>query len=49
MKIDDADLNVAHYACKDLNNRYSRVILRTGQLGHVPEARVIRDYDIDDY
>lgn len=49
METDNAGLDVAHYVREDLKNRYTRIVLRTGQPGHAPEARVIRDYDIDDY
>lgn len=49
METDDAGLNVARYAREELKNRYTRIVLRTGQPGHAPEASVIRDYDIDDY
>ena len=49
METDDAGLEVARYAREELNNRYTRIVLRTGQPGHAPEARVIRDFDIDDY
>ena len=49
METDDAGLNVARYVREELKNRYTRIVLRTGQPGHAPEARVIRDYDINDY
>ena len=49
METDDAGLNVARYAREELKNRYTRIVLRTGQPGHAPEASVIRDYDIDYY
>lgn len=49
MESDDAGLRVAKYLRTVLGNRYSRVILRTGQPGMAPEASVIREYDIDGY
>jgi response regulator RpfG family c-di-GMP phosphodiesterase len=49
METDHAGLDVARYAREVLKNRYTRIVLRTGQPGHAPEAKVIRDYDIDDY
>lgn len=49
MESDDAGLRLAKYLRTVLGNRYSRVILRTGQPGMAPEASVIRDYDIDGY
>jgi response regulator RpfG family c-di-GMP phosphodiesterase len=49
METDNAGLDVAKYAREELKNRYTRIVLRTGQPGHAPEARVIKDYDIDDY
>lgn len=49
METDDAGLRVAKYLRNILGNRYSRVILRTGQPGMAPETSVIREYDIDGY
>lgn len=34
---------------EELNNRFVRIILRTGHPGAMPEKEVIRDYDINDY
>lgn len=30
-------------------NRRTRLVVRTGQPGHLPEDRIIRDYDVNDY
>ncbi|MCO4321776.1 response regulator [Aliidiomarina quisquiliarum] len=49
METDDAGLNVARYIRDDLGNRYTRIILRTGQPGQAPERTVIVNYDINDY
>jgi len=49
MEEDHAGLNVARYIREELNNRYTRIILRTGQPGQAPEQEVIRTYDINDY
>ncbi|MCH2040751.1 MAG: DUF3369 domain-containing protein [Saccharospirillaceae bacterium] len=49
MEEDHAGLNVARYIREDLNNRYTRIVLRTGQPGQAPEHEVIRTYDINDY
>ena len=34
---------------EDLNNQFTRIVLRTGQPGQAPEERVIVNYDINDY
>jgi response regulator RpfG family c-di-GMP phosphodiesterase len=34
---------------QDLDNQFTRIVLRTGQPGQAPEERVIVDYDINDY
>lgn len=49
MEDNHAGLDVAKYIREDLNNHYSRVILRTGQPGFAPEEQVVQDYDIDGY
>lgn len=49
METEHAGLDLAHYIRQDLQNVYSRIILRTGQPGVAPERSVIRDYDIDGY
>lgn len=49
MEEDHAGLNVARYIREELRNRYTRIVLRTGQPGQAPEHEVIRTYDINDY
>lgn len=49
MEDEHAGLNVVKYIREQLNNHYTRIILRTGQPGTVPEDQVIKDYDIDGY
>jgi response regulator RpfG family c-di-GMP phosphodiesterase len=49
MEKEDSGLEVARWMRKDLNNQFSRIVLRTGQPGQAPEERVIVDYDINDY
>ncbi|MAD45015.1 MAG: phosphodiesterase [Oceanospirillaceae bacterium] len=49
MEDDHAGLEVARYIREELNNRYTRIVLRTGQPGQAPEHEVIRTYDINDY
>jgi diguanylate cyclase (GGDEF)-like protein len=49
METHDAGLKVAQYIREILNNRWVRIVLRTGQPGEAPEESVILDYDINDY
>lgn len=42
-------LEVVETLRKKLNNKLTRIVLRTGQPGQAPEQTVIRDYDINDY
>lgn len=49
MESDDAGLRVARHIREELNNNFSRIILRTGQPGQAPERQVILNYDINDY
>ncbi|WP_296984491.1 MULTISPECIES: DUF3369 domain-containing protein [unclassified Thalassolituus] len=49
MEDDHAGLEVSRYIREELNNRYTRIVLRTGQPGQAPEHEVIRTYDINDY
>lgn len=49
MEEDDAGLTAAKYIRDGLNNKFVRIVLRTGQPGSAPEEEVIRDYDINDY
>ncbi|MFC0132263.1 hypothetical protein CR105_15920 [Massilia eurypsychrophila] len=49
MEKENSGLEVARWMRKDLNNQFTRIVLRTGQPGQAPEERVIVDYDINDY
>lgn len=49
MEREDSGLEVARWMRQDLNNQFTRIVLRTGQPGQAPEERVIVDYDINDY
>ena len=45
----NSGLKLVEYIRQELNNRYTRIILRTGQPGQAPERQVILQYDINDY
>lgn len=49
METEDAGLEVARWMREDLGNRFTRIVLRTGQPGQAPEESVIFEYDINDY
>ena len=49
MEEDDSGLQFVKCLRDELSNQMIRIILRTGQPGMAPEARVIADYDINDY
>ncbi len=49
MESDNAGLTVADYIRNELDNHFTRIILRTGQPGQAPEKDVIINYDINDY
>jgi response regulator RpfG family c-di-GMP phosphodiesterase len=49
METDDAGLKVAEFIRNDMDNHFTRIILRTGQPGQAPERDVIINYDINDY
>jgi len=49
MEREDSGLEVARWMREDLNNQFTRIVLRTGQPGQAPEERVIVNYDINDY
>ena len=49
METDDAGLDVVRYIREELENKFVRIILRTGQPGKAPERTVITRYDINDY
>lgn len=49
METDDAGLKLVEWIRRDLKNQAIRLILRTGQAGSAPEAKVIKEFDINDY
>ncbi|WP_426341144.1 DUF3369 domain-containing protein [Pseudoduganella sp. S-14] len=49
MEREDSGLEVARWLREDLDNQFTRIVLRTGQPGQAPEERVIVNYDINDY
>lgn len=49
METENAGLDLARYIRQQLKNRFTRIMLRTGQPGLAPEQSVIRDFDIDGY
>ncbi len=49
METDDSGLETARYIRQTLQNKFVRIILRTGQPGKAPEQQVIMDYDINEY
>ncbi len=49
MENNHAGLDVAKFIREDLNNKTSRIIIRTGQSGENPEQDIIDNYDINDY
>ena len=49
METDYAGLELVQWIRKELKNQAIRLVLRTGQAGTAPEAKVIKEYDINDY
>ena len=49
MESDDSGLLLVQYIREELCNHTVRIVLRTGQPGKAPAARVILQYDINDY
>ncbi|MDP3430157.1 MAG: DUF3369 domain-containing protein, partial [Desulfomicrobium sp.] len=49
METDDSGLRLVKYIREEMCNHEVRIILRTGQPGKAPAAKVILEYDIDDY
>ncbi|MES2148253.1 MAG: HD domain-containing phosphohydrolase [Pseudomonadota bacterium] len=49
MEKEDSGLEVARWMRQELDNQFTRIVLRTGQPGQAPEERVIVNYDINDY
>ncbi|MEN9443506.1 MAG: hypothetical protein RIS47_396, partial [Bacteroidota bacterium] len=44
-----AGLNLVRYIREEIDNKFIRVVLWTGQPGHAPEKEVIAQYEINDY
>jgi len=49
METDHAGLELVQWIREELKNQAILLILRTGQAGSAPEAKVIKDFDINDY
>ncbi|WP_019026247.1 HD domain-containing phosphohydrolase [Colwellia piezophila] len=49
METDHAGLELVEWIRKVKKNQTIRLILRTGQAGSAPEAKVIKEFDINDY
>ena len=49
METSDAGLDVANFIRQQLKDDLTRIIIRTGQPGDVPEKDIIDNYDINDY
>jgi len=49
METDDAGLQVTKKIRDELHNNFIQIVLRTGQPADVPEAEVVKNYEINDY
>lgn len=49
MESDTSGLKLVNKIRNEMDNKRVRIILRTGQPGHAPEAEVVLKYDINDY
>ena len=49
METDHAGLELVEWIRKEQQNQAIRLVLRTGQAGSAPEAKVIKEFDINDY
>ncbi|MGI6638707.1 MAG: DUF3369 domain-containing protein [Desulfobulbus sp.] len=49
MESEDSGLKLVRFIREELKNLATRIVLRTGQPGKAPAAKVILEYDIDDY
>lgn len=49
METDNAGLVVTKKIRNELRNKYIQIVLRTGQAADVPEAEVVKNYEINDY
>lgn len=49
MENEQAGLDAAKKIRTELNNQFVQIVLRTGQPGHAPQAKVIHEYEINGY
>ncbi len=49
METSNSGLNIVDFIRNKLNNKFTRIIIRTGQPGYAPEEDIINEYDINDY
>ena len=49
METDNAGIEVIDFIRNNLKNNFIRIVIRTGQPGHVIENDIINNYDINDY
>jgi putative nucleotidyltransferase with HDIG domain len=49
METEHAGLDLVRHVRTERNDRFVRIVLRTGHPGQAPERQVIRGYDINDY
>ena len=49
METETAGLDLVSWIRKDLGNRFTRLILRTGQPGYAPQTELISDFELDGY
>lgn len=49
MESQDAGLKIIKYIREECGNKFTRIILRTGQPGQAPEEKIVLEYDINDY
>lgn len=49
MERDDAGFDVANYLRSNENNHTTRIIIRTGQPGNLPEHEILKQFDVDGF
>ena len=49
METSDAGLDVANFIRQQQQDRLTRIIIRTGQPGNIPEKEILNNYDINGY